>query len=135
MSIPTSVAGFFRGQWATRFVDTCHIKRPNGSTMNATTGVVTATYDDQYGTAATPAACLVRPRTATATDAGEQHTELYDYYVRIPYDQTDIAPGDIVDVTSTHDGFLSGLSFEVREVHGDTYHHVRILGCVEATNG
>ena len=123
MSIPTDVAAFFRGQWATRLVDTCHIKRSNGSTMNATTGVVTDTYDDQYGTEATPAACLIRPRTASDTDAGEQQTD------------TDIAAGDIVDITSTNDGYLTGLSFEVREVHGDTYHHVRILGCVEATNG
>ena len=135
MSIPTDVAAFFRGQWATRLVDTCHIKRSNGSTMNATTGVVTDTYDDQYGTEATPAACLIRPRTASDTDAGEQQTELYDYYVRIPHTVTDIAAGDIVDITSTNDGYLTGLSFEVREVHGDTYHHVRILGCVEATNG
>lgn len=129
MSIPTSVAPFFRTQWQARMVDTCHIQRPTGTTLNTTTGVEVGTFADVYGTTGTPAACLVRPSSASDADFGEQQTELRGYYVYVPYDETGIQPGDQVTITSTHDPMLDGLTFTVRNVQTDTYDHRRQLVC------
>ena len=128
-------ADFFRTQWAARLVDTCWIKRPTGATHNVTTGVNEQTFDDVYGTTGTPAACLVRHKTGSAVDAGQQLTEVYDYTVYVPYTVTTVEPGDLIDVTTTRDGHLNGATVTVKEVFGDTYNHVRALGCEEQTNG
>ena len=135
MSIPTSVAPLFQTQWGLRMVDTCHIQREASTALNTTTGVETPTYSDIYGTAGVPAKCLVRPSSASDVDAGEQQTELRNYYVYIPYTVTTVQPGDQVTVTSTNDGMLDGSTFTVRNIQTDTYDHRRQLVCEEAING
>lgn len=131
MSIPTAVASTFQIQWSIRMVDTCHIQRQTGTTLNTTSGVEVATLSDVYGTTGTPAKCLVRPSSAADADFGEQQTELRGYYVYIPYTETGVKPGDLVTVTSTNDTMLNGLTFTVRNIPTDTYNHRRQLVCEE----
>ena len=135
MSVPTSVATVFQTAWAARMVDTCHIQRLTGTTLNTGTGVEAPTYSDIYGTSGTPAACLVRPSSSGDVEAGEHQTELRMYNVYIPYTETTTAPGDLVTITSTNDTMLDGLTFTVRNIQTDTYNHRRLLNCEEAVNG
>ena len=135
MSLPTSVATIFQTAWVSRMVDTCHIQRLTGTTLNTGTGVEAPTYSDIYGTSGTPSACLVRPSSASDVDAGEQQTELRMYNVYIPHTETTVEPGDLVTITSTYDGQLTGSTFTVRNIQTDTYNHRRLLNCEEQVNG
>lgn len=131
MSFATSMASFFRTQWADRFTDSCVVKRETGTTFDGTTtGTYSIDYTNQFS-----GNCLVRPKRATDEQAGEQQAEIRMYSVFIPYDETDPEPDDLVDITSTNDSFLNGKQFVVRNVAGDTYMHRRELVCEEVVNG
>lgn len=130
MTLPTDYATFFRNQWADRFVDSCVVKRETGTSFNDTTGEYTPTYTTQFS-----GNCLVRSKAASDTQSGERQAELRMYSVFVPYDETDPLPDDLVDITSTNDGFLNGKQFVVRNVAGDTYMHRRELVCEEVVNG
>lgn len=130
MTLPTDYQTFFRTQWATRFVDSCVVKRQTGTSFNETTGVETPTYTNQFS-----GSCLIRPKSAADVQSGQQQVELRTYSVFIPYDETDPLPDDLVDVTSTNDAFLNGKQFVVRNVSGDTYMHRRELVCEEVVGG
>lgn len=130
MSVASSMASFFRDQWSDRFVDSCVVKRETGTSFNDTTGVYSPTYTTQFD-----GSCLVRPKFADDEQSGERQAELRMYSVFIPYDEEDPLPDDLVDVTSTSDGFLDGKQFVVRNISGDTYMHRRELVCEEVVNG
>lgn len=132
MTAVTDAVAFFRssGQWPSRMVDTCVVKRVTGSTFNDTTGVRTPTYTTQYS-----GACLVRPLQAGSVEFGQELVETRGYTVFVPYDETDPLPDDLVDVTSTFDGLLNGKQFVVRNIHGDTNLTVRRLTCQEVVSG
>lgn len=129
MTVPTNYASFFRDQWASRFVDTCLVKRPTGKTLNATTGSYEVTYSTTYS-----GECLVRPKAATDAQSGERQAELRMYSVFVPYTTTGPLPDDLVDITSTNDSFLNGKQFVVRNIAGDTYNHRREIVCEEVVN-
>jgi hypothetical protein len=124
VSIATDLATLFRTLWADRFEDTCVVKAISGETLNTTTGSYVVTYSTTYS-----GACLVRPRDRTDAVAGEDQHELRWYNVYIPYTTTSASVGDLVDVTSTADSWLSGRQLVVRNIVGDTYNHRRLLEC------
>lgn len=130
MSIPTSTLAFFRTEWATRFTDSCIVKRRTGSTLNQTTGVNEPTYTTNYD-----GPCLVRPLSAAAEDAGQELVATRGYQVFIPYTEDDQLPEDLVDITSATDTFLTGKTIVVTNVHGDTYNTRRALICEEVVSG
>lgn len=130
MSIPTALLPFFRTQWATRFTDSCVVKRRTGSTLNQTTGVNEPTYANNYS-----GPCLVHPLTPGATDAGQELVATRGYTVFIPYTEDDQLPEDLVDITSATDTFLTGKTIVVTNVEGDTYNTVRHLTCEEVVSG
>jgi hypothetical protein len=130
MSVASSMGPFFRTQWADRLVDSCVVKRQTDETFDATTGQYEFVYTTQYS-----GDCLVRPKAAGDEQSGEQQAEVRMYSVFVPYDETDPLPDDLVDITSTNDGFLNGKQFVVRNVAGDTYNHRRELVCEEVVNG
>lgn len=130
MSIPTSLAAFFRAQWADRFEDNCVVKRPDSETFNTTTGAYVVTYSTTYS-----GPCLIRPKAGSDVQSGEQQAEIRMYSVFVPYSEDDQLPDDLVDVSSTSDSFLDGLQLVVRNVSGDSYNHRRLLECEEVVNG
>lgn len=129
MSIPTSLASFFRTQWASRLVDSCVVKRETSTVFSTTSGTYTPTY-----TTISSTACLVRPAAASDEQSGDRQAELKMYTVYVPYTVTGALPDDLVDITSTNDSFLNGKQFVVRNIEGDTYNHVRELQCEEVVN-
>lgn len=126
MSVAEAHLSFFRGQWATRLVDTCLIKEQTGSAFNPTTGQSEPTFTTRYDGPA-----LIRSGSPGDAEYGEQQTEIRAYTVFVPHDETGLSPGFLVDVTSTHDGDLDGLQLVVRNVGKDTYRTVRPLECEE----
>lgn len=130
MSIATDLLGFFRTEWADRLTDSCVVKRETGSSFSDVTGVSTPTYTTNY-----TGACLVRPLGPSEASFGQELLEVRGYTVFLPYSETDQLPGDLVDVTSTTDGFLTGKQFVVRNVNGDTYITNRALICEEVASG
>lgn len=131
MSEATDTLPFFRAQWAARLVDACVVKRDDGNpSFNESTGVYTRNFDTQYS-----GACLVRPLAASDADYGQELAELRAYSVFILYTETDPLPGDLVDITSATDSFLTGKQFTVKSVSGDTYNTRRQLLCEEQVNG
>lgn len=130
MSIPTGTLAFFRTQWALRFTDTCVVKRFATNVLNQTTGVVEATYTNNYS-----GPCLVRPNSAAEAQAGQELVATRGYTVFLPYTEDDQLPEDLVDVTSATDTFLTGKQFVVTNVEGDTYVTVRRLICEEVVSG
>jgi hypothetical protein len=124
MSIPTSVLGFFRTEWASRFTDTCVVNRVTGRTLNTSTGVYTPTLAAHYS-----GGCVVRPQSPSSAEAGQELVEQRGYLVVLPYDEADVRPDDIVTVTSTTDTQLNGKQLVVRNVRTDTYNSARKLDC------
>lgn len=130
MSVASSTIGFFRSQWAQRFVDSCVIKRQTGESFDADTGQTTSTYTNQYS-----GGCLWRPGIQLDDQFGEQQVELRFGTLYIPYDETDPEPDDLVDMTSTRDGVLDSKQLVVRNVSHDTYNTRRILYCEDNQGG
>jgi len=126
MSLAEAHLGFFRDQWAERFVDECVIKEATGSAFNPTTGQTTPTFTTRYD-----GPCLIRAGSPGDAEFGEQQTEIRGYTVFVPYDTTGLSPGFLVDLTSTHDGDLDGLQLVIRNVGKDTYRTMRPLECEE----
>lgn len=130
MSIPTSVLPFFRTQWATRFTDTCIIKRRTGMALNQSTGVNEPTYNTHYS-----GPCLVRPLSGSEVVAGQELVATHGLIVFIPYTEVGHLPEDLIDVTSTTAADLSGRQFVITNVELDTYDTVRKLTCEEVVSG
>lgn len=130
MSIATDLLPFFRTQWATRLTDTCVVKRFATNVLNQTTGVYEPTYANNYS-----GPCLVRPLSAAEVQVGQELVATHGYTVFLPSTEDDQLPEDIVDVTSATDTFLTGKSFVVTNVEGDTYNTVRRLICEEVVSG
>lgn len=127
LSIPTDLLPFFRNHWATRFTDSCVVKRTvDPSTFNDTTGQYEPTFTTNYS-----GGCLVRPQSPAEVAYGQEEVGTRGYNVYLPYNETDQLRGDLVDITSTTDGFLTGKSFVVTNVFGDTYNTRRVLVCEE----
>ena len=130
MSEITDTLPLWRARWLTRMVDSCVVKRITGNSFNDTTGVNTPTYTTQYS-----GECLVRPLAPGSAEFGQELVETRGYTVFIPYDEEDPLPDDLVDITSTSDGFLDGKQFVVRNIRGDTDVTVRRLICQEVVGG
>lgn len=126
MTTPVGTLAYFRTRWATRFTDSCIVKRETGTTLNPTTGVYEPTFANNYS-----GPCLVRPLSPADAQAGEELVATRGYSVFLPYTEDDQLPNDLVDVTSATDTFLTGKQFVVRNVHGDTYATRRQLVCEE----
>jgi hypothetical protein len=124
MSIPTSFLPFFRTENESRMTDACVVKRKTGETFNDTTGEYTPTYTTIY-----TGACWVRPLAASEATFGQEQVGLRGYPVYIPYTVTTVQKGDLVDITSATDSFLTGKQFVVTNVSGDTYVTKRKLDC------
>lgn len=130
MSIPTDTLAFFRTQWATRYTDSCVVKRFATNVLNQTTGVVEPTYTTIYS-----GPCLVRPASAGEAQAGQELVATHDFVVSLPYTETAELPKDLVDVTSSTDPYLTGRQFVVTNIPGDTYITDRKLECQDVTSG
>jgi Family of unknown function (DUF6093) len=126
MSLATDTLAFFRGQWADRFTDSCVVKRTATSVLNQTTGVYEPTFTTNYS-----GPCLVRPMAPADEEAGQELVATRGYSVFLPYTEDDQLPGDLVDITSATDTFLTGKQFVVRNIPGDTYVTRRELICEE----
>jgi Family of unknown function (DUF6093) len=125
MSLATDTLAFFRGQWAERFTDSCVVKRTNlPVTLNPTTGVYEPTFTTIY-----TGGCQVRPKTAMDADYGQQLVVVFDHVISIPWDEDGPTVNDMVDVTSTQDGKLTGKQFIVRGIPTDSLITHRILLC------
>lgn len=126
MSEVSTLLPFWQARWLTRMVDSCVVKRVTSTSFNDTTGVRTPTYTTQYS-----GVCLVRPLSPGSVEFGQELVETRGYTVFVPYTEEDPLPDDLVDITSTSDGFLDGKQFVVRNVPGDTHVTVRRLLCEE----
>jgi len=98
VSIAASTVAYFRGQWASRFVDTCVVARVTGTTFNTSTGQTEQTTTTVYS-----GVCLVRPANAAEVDVGETRRQQVDYNLYVPHTVADLEEGDMVTVTSTLD--------------------------------
>jgi hypothetical protein len=100
MSIPSLTVGYFRDQWADRFVDSCVVTRVTGSTFNDTTGETEETTAQVYS-----GECLVRPAQAGhgEVDFGEDRRQEVDYDIYLPFDAATLENGDEVSVTADLD--------------------------------
>lgn len=134
MSIATDLLSFFRTEWADRLTDTCVVKRETGESFSDVTGVSTPTYTTNYS-----GPCLVRPvfgpREAGDELFGQELLQTRRYVVHVPYTEADQLPGDLVDITSVTDSFLTGKQFVVMNVPGDTLVTNRGLICEEVVSG
>lgn len=119
----------FRGYWATRYTDTCVIKRGT-TTLNQTTGVYESTYVTNYS-----GPCLIRPLSPGEAVSGQELLATHGYTVHIPHSEDDQLPEDLVDITSATDTYLTGRQFVVKNVDGDTYLTDRKLICEDVTSG
>lgn len=126
MSEATDLLPFFQTEWAKRFTDSCVVKRATGQSFSDITGTYTPTYTTNYS-----GPCLIRPLNAGDLSVGEEQVGTRGYAVFIPYTETDQLRGDVVDVTSATDAFLTGKSFVVSNLPGDTYITKRTLICDE----
>lgn len=122
----------FRSYWATRYTDSCTIKRhvAGPGVLNQTTGEYAPTYTTNYS-----GPCLIRPIAPGEAAAGEELLAVHGYTVHIPYTENDQLPGDLVDVTSATDTYLTGRQFVVKNVDGDTYITDRKLICEDVSSG
>jgi hypothetical protein len=94
------MVGFFRNQWATRFVDTCVVTRYDFTmpTFNETTGKTEYPTSTPY-----TGECLVRPASASESEFGEDRRQEVDYDLHLPFDAAELKERDEVVVTSTLD--------------------------------
>lgn len=132
MSEATDTLAFFRTRWATRYTDTCVIKRHvvGPGVLNQSTGVYAPSYTTNYS-----GPCLIRPVQAGEQEAGQELLATHGYIVSIPYTENDQLPEDLVDVTSATDTYLTGRQFVVKNIPGDTYITDRKLVCEDVSSG
>lgn len=128
----TDTLAFFRTQWATRYTDSCVIKRhvAGPGVLNQTTGVYAPSYTTIYS-----GPCMVHRETPGATVAGQELVATHTYTLSIPYTEDDELPEDLVDVTSTTDTYLNGRQLVVKEIYGDSHITDRKLGCEDVSSG
>lgn len=127
-SIAAQSLGFFRDQWASRFVDSCVIKELTDPDQgfDPETGVLAPSYTTIYS-----GPCLIRPEARAAAEYGEQTASRATYEVVIPHDESGPKPGHLVDLTSTRDAYLNGKTVTIRGIRADTYNTSRHLDCEE----
>lgn len=129
MTVLTDHISFFQTKWAAEFAasgDSCIVKEQTGESFNETTGQTEPTYTNRYS-----GDCLVRDTSARAAEFGEALNELRRYEVHIPYDSSALEPGFLVDITSTRDADLNGITVVVKSVGKDTWNVVKTLTCEE----
>jgi hypothetical protein len=132
MSVARDTVGFFRTEWAKRFTaaqsagDEATIKESTGSTFNETTKRTDHTYTNRY-----VGPYIWRDAGGRDLEYGEQESEIRKGLLHVPYSVNGIAPGMLVDLTSSTDADLDGLQVVIRQVRKDTYNTVRVLECEE----
>jgi len=110
VSLDSAIA-YFRQEQADLFRSTCDIKYQSGEAFDDITGAVTPTYT----TRAQDVPCLIRPRSTTEVQAGEEEVTLGQHLGKFPVDQ-ELEIGDLIDLTaSRHDAELVGKTFMVKE--------------------
>jgi hypothetical protein len=128
VSVPTEVLPYFQGLWAERMVDSCVVKEPAGpGVFDPDTGLITPGYATIYD-----GACLIRPAAAGSATFGEERVATFEYTVFVPHTVEGIEPGQLVDVSSTHDPELDGRQLVIDNVSRDSYVTIRRLACTEA---
>lgn len=114
--------------------DTCWIRRRTGVATDPTTGAVTPTWSDVYGTQATPAKCRVQD---SAGSGSEQVASVDDALtaatvVSLPITATGITPGDQVVIgAATFDPDLPARVLTVVRVQAKSHATARRLWCEE----
>lgn len=116
MSIPTSVLGILRDQWADRFTDTCTITRVSGRTYNTASGKDTPTTATVYSGPG-----LYRPAGARATERGGRTVVVRTGNLYLPHTATGLKVGQEVTLTSATDPDLTGTKHRIVAVSRDTY--------------
>jgi hypothetical protein len=111
----------------------CSIRAKSpGTSMDATTGAVTATP----GAVIYSGACRVRPVTSRGggiTDAGGAELFTFDYLVSVPFSVTGVQEGHRLTVTASPDAALVGVEVEVQKVDRGEHITARRLSCSEVT--
>jgi len=100
MSVAATSVGFFRAQWALRFVDSCVVTRYDfdSPSFSEVTGQTTYPETTPYS-----GVCLVRHANAREKDFGEARRQEVDYDLYLPYDAAELKESDQVVVTSSLD--------------------------------
>lgn len=132
MSEATATFAFFRTRWATRYTDSCVIKRhvAGPGVLNQSTGVYAPSYTTIY-----TGPCLIRPAAPSLTQAGQELVATHGYDLSLPYTEILELPEDLVDITASTDAFLVGKQFVIGNIEGDTYITNRKIPCEDVTSG
>lgn len=112
-------------------VDTCTIRRENGTTMDPLSGTETSTYGDVY-----TGKCRFQAARAEAVehDAGEDFLLLLRAELQLPMSVTGLAVGDVVTCTSSvSDPDLPGRAFRIRDLFHKTDATARRVQLMERT--
>jgi hypothetical protein len=107
--------------------DTCRIYRLGEATLNATTGALTEAETEIYN-----GKCRVRPVPSHRTGGelvGESVVARQAPIVAIPFSQTNVEPGDRIQVTASSDAALLTKRYLVQAVHIGTHATARRLIC------
>ncbi len=117
-------------------VDACIVDRPNGETLNTTTGQMVTTYVDVYTglLAGGGGKCRVQQvgTQALSPNAGEHQFTVIGHVVQLPVGATVYRVGDRVRITlATLDPALAGCTFIVSSWVPKTHDTMRRLVCDE----
>lgn len=122
MTIASDHVSVFRTQWASRFVDTCDIKRLAArGDINDTTLVYDAESEPDI---ATGQPCLFRPADTTpvVTEFGQQGISRLEGEIHMAHDAAELQIEDTITlVTSVSSPKLVGKIYRVTAVHLDSY--------------
>ena len=122
MTIASDHVAVFRGQWATRFVDTCDIRRlASRGAINDTTLVYPSESEPNI---ATGQPCLYRPGTTapTVTEFGQQGISRIDGTIHFAHDAVELKVEDTITmVTSKDSPKVVGKIYRVTAVYFDSY--------------
>ncbi len=122
MTIASDHVEVFRAQWATRFVDTCDVRRlATRGSINETTLLYPGESEPDI---ATDEVCLYRPSTTTptVTEFGQQGISRLEGEIHFAHDAPELQVEDtIVMKTSVSSPKLVGKVLRVTAVHFDSY--------------
>lgn len=122
MTIASEHVTVFRTQWASRFVDTCDIRRLDArGDINDTTLVYDAESEPNI---ATGQACLFRPGSGapTVTEFGQQGISKLDAQIHFAHNAVELRVEDTITiVTSVSSPKLAGKIYRVTAVWFDSY--------------
>ena len=125
MSLQTDTAVWFRGQWATRFVDSVTIDR---TTSRGSFNPATGAYDTPVEANQYTGNALIRPMSTSDKQYGQRLDTRGVYLVAVPYDTTGIQLEDTVTVVaSTLEPDLDGTTLTIVDVENDSYNTHRTL--------